>query len=125
MEYHRDARTDPASRSSYASRWSTKPSTRRNGRTGGCASGGSPRSAGRTADGNLGDREALVNAFFDGDSETDSPFIKLKPDIEAEDVETAPDTVFRYTPDNEVTTVEMIQAQRNVSVARGPSSSNR
>jgi uncharacterized protein YuzE len=39
--------------------------------------------------------------------ETDSLYIKLKPGVEAEGVEVAPGIVFHYTPDDEVTAVEM------------------
>ncbi len=39
--------------------------------------------------------------------ETDSLYIKLKPGIEAEGAEVAPGIVFHYTPDAEVTAVEM------------------
>jgi uncharacterized protein YuzE len=39
--------------------------------------------------------------------ETDSLYIKLKPGVEAEGVEVAAGIVFHYTPDEEVTAVEM------------------
>lgn len=39
--------------------------------------------------------------------ETDSLYIKLKPGVEAEGSEVAPGIVFHYTPEDEVTAVEM------------------
>ena len=39
--------------------------------------------------------------------DTDSLYIKLKPGIEHEGAEVEPGIVFHYTPDNEVTAIEM------------------
>ena len=38
---------------------------------------------------------------------TDSLYIKLKPGVEAEGAEVAPGIVFHFTPDDEVTAVEL------------------
>jgi uncharacterized protein YuzE len=51
--------------------------------------------------------------------ETDSLFIKLKPGVEAEGAEVAPGIVFHYTPDDEVTAIEMdSMASRLVDLSR-------
>ncbi|MDQ3568643.1 MAG: DUF2283 domain-containing protein [Actinomycetota bacterium] len=42
--------------------------------------------------------------------ETDSLYIKLKPGIEHEGAEVEPGIVFHYTPENEVTAIEMDSA---------------
>jgi uncharacterized protein YuzE len=51
--------------------------------------------------------------------ETDSLFIKLKPGVEAKGAEVAPGIVFHYTPDDEVTAIEMdSMASRLVDLSR-------
>jgi uncharacterized protein YuzE len=40
-------------------------------------------------------------------SDTDSLFVKLKPGLEAEGSEVAPGIVFHYTPDGEVTAIDI------------------
>ena len=39
--------------------------------------------------------------------DTDSLFVKLKPDLEAEGSEVAPGIVFHYTPEGEVTAIDI------------------
>ncbi len=50
--------------------------------------------------------------------DTDSLFIKLKPGIEAEGAEVAPGIVFHYTPEGEVTAIDIdSQASKVVDVS--------
>ena len=44
--------------------------------------------------------------------DTDSLFVKLKPGLEAEGSEVAPGIVFHYTPEGEVTAIEIKRAGR-------------
>ncbi len=51
--------------------------------------------------------------------DTDSLFVKLKPGVEAEGAEVAPGIVFHYTPEGEVTAIDIdSEASRLVELGR-------
>jgi uncharacterized protein YuzE len=51
-----------------------------------------------------GEGEHMKVGYF---PDTDSLFVKLKPGVEAEGAEVAPGIVFHYTPDGEVTAIDI------------------
>ena len=52
-------------------------------------------------------------------SDTDSLFVKLKPGVEAEGAEVAPGIVFHYTPEGEVTAIDIdSEASKLVELSR-------